>query len=71
MTKIIRWTNKFSQEQGYVMSVDKTEGHFVNTFDASEAKVFKRNCDVTRVLNQLESFGETENNAFDVVDVEE
>lgn len=69
MAKVIKWTNKFSNEEGYVQSVSKTEGHFVNTYEVSEAKTFKRECDVVRALNTLEAIGEGENNTFEVIEL--
>ena len=68
MAMIIKWTNKYSQEQGFVQSIVKAEGHFVNTYDAAEAKVYKRQCDVTKALNVLNSIGESENNNFEVIE---
>ena len=68
MAMIIRWTNKYSQEQGYVQSIVKAEGHFVNTYDAAEAKTYKRQCDVTRALNVLNAIGECENNNFEIIE---
>ena len=69
MAKVIKWTNKFSNESGYVMSVKKADGYFVNTFDIAEAKTFSRPSDVARAMNLLESFGEFENNDFEVVEL--
>ena len=69
MAKIIKWTNKYSNEEGYVQSVSKTEGHFVNTYEIAEAKTFKRECDVARALNTLVAIGECENNDFEVVEL--
>ena len=69
MAKIIKWTNKYSNETGYVLSVKKADGHFVNTADASEAKTFSRQCDVSRTLKTLEEIGECENNTFEVVEL--
>ena len=69
MAKVIQWTNKYSNEKGYVLSAKKADGHFVNTFDVSEAKTFNRECDVARVLNTLETMGECENNTFEVVEI--
>ena len=69
MAKVIKWTNKFSNESGYIMSLSKTEGHFVNTYDVSEAKTFSRPSDVARALNTLEAIGEGENNTFEVVEI--
>ena len=69
MAKIIKWTNKFSSESGYVMSVKKADGHFTNTYDASEAKTFSRQCDVVKALNLLDALGESENNVFEAVEL--
>ena len=69
MTKILKWTNKYSNEQGYVKSVKKADGHFVNTNDASEAKTFARNADGTKALKVLEEIGECENNNFEAVEI--
>ena len=69
MAKIIKWTNKYSNETGYVMSLKKADGYFVNTFDVDEAKVFARPSDVSRAMNLLESFGEFEKNDFEAVEI--
>lgn len=69
MAKVIKWTNKYSNEQGYVKTVKKANGFFENTYEAAEAKTFSRQCDITRTMNLLESFGETENNTFEVVEL--
>ena len=69
MANVIKWTNKFSGEQGYVKSVKKTDGYFINTFDIDEAKTFSRQCDVVRAMNTLEAIGETENNDFEIVEL--
>jgi len=65
---IIKWTNKFSGEQGYVQQVKKADGHFVNTFDPAEAKSFARKSDITRALNLLAEMGETADNSFEVIE---
>ena len=69
MAKVIKWTNKFSNEEGYVKSVTKTDGHFINTFEIEEAKTYSRQCDIVRALNTLEAIGETENNVFEVIEL--
>lgn len=69
MAKILQWTNKYSHEQGYVMSAKKADGYFVSTQNAAEAKVYSRQCDVARALNLLEAFGEFENNVFQAIEV--
>ena len=35
---IIKWTNKFSNETGYVASLSTKNKCFINTFEESEAK---------------------------------
>lgn len=69
MTKILKWINKFSNEQGYLKSVKKADGHFVNTNVKEEAKTFSRQCDVTRTLKVLEEIGECENNVFEAEEI--
>lgn len=69
MAKVIKWTNKYSNESGFLKSVKKADGHFVNTFDVAEAKTFARQCDIVRTMNVLESIGECENNDFEVVEL--
>ncbi len=67
--KIIQWTNRFSNEQGFVKSVKKADGHFVSTNDISEAKSYKRQCDAVKCISTLEEIGEAVNNSFDIVDI--
>lgn len=69
MAKVIKWTNRFSGEQGYVQSIVKAEGHFVNTYEAAEAKTFNRQSDITRALNTLSAIGECEDNDFEAVEI--
>ena len=68
MAMIIKWTNKVSNESGYVKNVKKADGYFENTYEAAEAKQFSRQCDVTRTMNTLAAIGETENNVFEAVE---
>ena len=63
---IIKWTNKFSGETGYIASVSTKNKGFVNTFEKSEAKVYSDKY-VKNVLNKMEEYGETENNDFEVI----
>ena len=62
----IRWTNKFSQETGFVKTVSKAKNCFMNTFDASEARVFKSEKDAEKAIAVLTEMGEAENNIFTV-----
>ena len=66
---ILKWTNVFSKETGFVKSISNTERHFVNTYEAKEAKKYSKRT-IKNVLAKLESFGETENNVFEVVSVD-
>lgn len=63
---IIKWTNKFSQETGYVKTVSKAKNCFMNTFDAAEARVFKSEKDAQKAIATLTEMGEAENNIFTV-----
>ena len=69
MAKVLKWTNRYSGEQGFVQSIVKAEGHFVNTSDVAEAKIFSRQCDVTRALNVLAGIGEADENVFEAVEI--
>ena len=62
----IRWTNKFSQETGFVKTISKAKKCFMNTFDASEARVFKTEKDAQKAIATLTELGEAENNIFTV-----
>lgn len=52
---IIKWTNKWSGEQGFVKSLNRKEGYFVNTFDSDKAKSYSEK-NVNRILELLESY---------------
>lgn len=65
---IIKWTNKFSGETGFVSSLSMKEKHFNNTFDAAEAKQYSEKA-VKAVFTKLDNFGETENNVFETLEV--
>ena len=60
----IKWINKFSQETGFVESIETKEKHFVNTFDESKAKKFKTAEAAQKAINKLVGFGEAEANDF-------
>ena len=64
---IIKWTNKFSGETGFVKSINKKEKHFDNTFNKAEARRYASVGSATQIVNMLMSFGEGENNNFEIV----
>lgn len=64
---IIKWTNKFSGETGFVKSVSNKEKHFINTFDKKSAKVYKDKSAAQRVIKTLTSYGEADANDFAVI----
>ena len=66
---IICWKNKYSNESGYVESVSRKERHFNNTFDKAEAKVYKTKEAAQKIIELLVSFGEGDNNDFEIVAV--
>ncbi len=67
---IIKWTNKFSNETGYVASLSTKNKCFINTFEESEAKRYSEKS-VASLMTKLESFHETDDNDFEVITVEE
>lgn len=60
----LKWRNKFSGEEGYVASVSKAKGYFINTFDKAEAKKYASEASAQKDLATLEAFGEFVNNEF-------
>ena len=69
MRKALKWTNRISGESGYVQSVLKSKGHFVNTWDIETAKVYKSENMLNKDHAALEEIGETKDNYFVAVDV--
>ena len=66
---IIKWTNKFSNETGYVESISTKNKCFYSTYDSAEAKQYSEKS-VSSMMKKLESYGETEDNYFEVIPVE-
>ena len=64
---IIKWTNRYSGEVGYVKSIDYRNKHFNNTFDIAEAKDFSKESTVKKAIDKLVEYGENENNTFEVI----
>lgn len=64
---IIKWTNKFSGETGYVKQVKTKEKCFENTFNRGEAKEYHSYAAARGIVTKLISYGEGKNNTFDVV----
>ncbi len=63
----IKWTNKYSNETGYVAAISNKEKCFINTFEESEAKAYSEKA-VKGILTRLESFHETDDNVFEVIE---
>lgn len=64
---VLKWTNKYSGETGYVSSVSTKAQCFVNTYDIAEAKRYSEKA-VKGILTKLENYHETDNNIFEVVE---
>ena len=69
MKRVLKWTNKMSGETGFVKSVSKVKGYFINTFDKADAKIYKSDRQIENDLKILEEVGETQNNNFEAVEV--
>lgn len=67
---IIKWTNKYSNETGYVASLSTKNQCFNNTFEQSEAKRYSERS-IAATMKKLEAFHETDNNTFEVITVDE
>ena len=64
---IIKWTNKYSNETGYVASVSTKNECFVNTFEQEEAKRYSEKA-VKGILTKLDNYHETDNNIFEMIE---
>lgn len=70
MAKVnVKWTNKYSGEQGYVGAIRKNEGHFINASEKSDARVFLNESMARNAIDTLDEIGETSNNDFELEDV--
>ena len=65
---IIKWTNKFSGETGFVASVSTKNQCFVNTFDQESAKKYSEKS-IAGIMKKLEDYHETDNNDFELITV--
>ena len=66
---VIKWTNRFSGETGFVHSVSAKEKHFNNTYEQNDAHKYASPSVAKRTINSLIGYGEAENNDFEVVAV--
>ena len=67
--KKIKWTNKFSGETGYVGSISKAKGYFINAAPAEEARSFRSDKEVAPAIQTLIELGEAENTLFQAEEV--
>ena len=65
---ILKWTNKYSGETGYVESISSKSKCFINTFDEKTAKRYANRIVAERMLASLKSYGEADNNNFDIIE---
>ncbi len=63
---IIKWTNKYSNETGYVASLSTKNECFINTFEEENAKRYSEKS-VAGIMKKLEAYNETEDNDFEVI----
>lgn len=64
----VKWTNKFSNESGFVGKVFKSKGYFENTFEQKEAKKYRYKPEAERDIEFLNSAGEGDNNYFEIIE---
>ena len=63
---IIKWTNKYSNETGYIASLSTKNNCFINTFEQDKAKRYSEKS-VPGIMKKLEAYHETDNNEFEVI----
>ena len=61
---VLKWRNRYSGEEGYVMKVSKANGCFINTFNPAEAKGYRSAAEIDKDLQILLNIGEMVNNDF-------
>lgn len=64
---LVKWTNRYSKEQGYVAKVRSKKGYFENTYEQSKAKRYLNTTMAQNDIKILNSIGEGDNNDFEVV----
>lgn len=52
---IVKWTNKFSGEEGFVKCINNKDGYFENTFDRADARKW-RAASVKNILTKLAEY---------------
>ena len=67
--RVLKWTNKYSGETGYVGTVSKKKGYFTSEPDMLKAKRYVTDAAINNDLEILKSFGEFENNDFAAEDL--
>ena len=65
---VIKWTNKWSNEQGFVGSVSSKNRCFHNS-DAAGAKKYASEKAALKAVHTLEEYGEADNNHLEVIPV--
>lgn len=64
---IIKWTNRYSGETGYIKDIDYKNRHFNNTFEYEEAKKYNSKDIIKKTIDKLIEYGEGINNNFEIV----
>lgn len=64
--KIIKWTNIYSNETGYVQMIRKTRGHFVNTNEKEKARKYNSENEARKAVEELVAMGEGRTNVFSI-----
>lgn len=64
---IIKWTNKYSNETGFVKQLRQKDRCFENTYEGAEARKYSSQSVARGVVKKLISYGEGENNNFEII----
>lgn len=64
---IIKWTNKYSNETGFVKQLRQKDRCFENTYEEAEARNYSSQSVARGVVKKLISYGEGKNNNFEII----
>lgn len=62
----LKWTNRYSREEGFVGTIRESKGYFENT-NKEKARKFRSVKEAEKAIETLTRLGEAENNDFEIV----
>ena len=65
-SKVIKWTNIYSNETGYVQMIKHSKNHFVNTTEKENARKYRSEKEARKAIDSLIEMGEGRENVFSI-----